>query len=107
MTPASKRGPRGSDPRRGPAPLPGEERTRLERSRRRAAAKLHHPDLGGDPDAFIESMRQVEDPMPVVGRASTLARASRTVRRRGRDAVRGLRQHLPRSFPGSRRYGRL
>lgn len=32
------------------------------RARRRALARRHHPDLGGDPEAFDRAMRSFEQP---------------------------------------------
>lgn len=110
------------DPLRG---LIGGEAAR--RSRRRAVARQHHPDLGGDPAAFDRAMRALEaaEPSPPAGprhRRSTGGSAtnpvatirttsrSRAVRRTitsGTRFVRTLRTRIPRSFPGSRRYGHL
>lgn len=52
-------------------------------SRRRALAKQHHPDRGGDPEAFVRAMRSLETPSTprhdIVIVASTRTRVRRTV----------------------------
>ncbi len=87
------------------------------RARRRAAARLHHPDLGGDPDAFRRAMAAAEAPPPspppspspsrsepvVVLRHHRAVTAAAVVAAGGVRLVGGLRARLPRSFPGSRR----
>lgn len=83
--------------------------------RRRAIAKQHHPDLGGDPETFIAEMQVLAMTEPD-GRP--LGRSNPPVVRARRNRVRlmtltrkrwvmTLRQRLPRPVPGSRRYGRL
>lgn len=86
------------------------------RARRRAIARQHHPDLGGDPERYLAAMRELDAaertgaPRPGHGRTTPL-RVRTTVRsrltRRVRRAVRRLRQRIPRSMPGSRRFGHL
>ncbi|WP_134767930.1 hypothetical protein [Nocardioides sp. 1609] len=94
------------------------EPQREVRARRRALAKQHHPDLGGDPAEFVRAMRGLggsagdDGPAAVAPHTTTVAvsRAVRTVRRvRGSATtlVATARRRLPRSFPGSRRYGHL
>ncbi|VXC02438.1 hypothetical protein [Nocardioides sp. AX2bis] len=84
------------------------------RARRRAAARLHHPDLGGDPDAFRRAMAAAEAPIAsappsrgepvVVLRRHRAISAAAVVAAGGVRLVGGLRARLPRSFPGARRY---
>lgn len=105
-------------------------------ARRRALARLHHPDLGGDAEAFVRAMAAfeaqrstdavvvslVEDVAPVeeiadaasaprmaitVVERSAPRRALRRMARRTSDAAAALRVRLPRRAPGSRRYARL
>ncbi|MGI9009426.1 MAG: hypothetical protein ACR2FU_25090 [Streptosporangiaceae bacterium] len=70
-----------------------------EAGRRREFIRAHHPDLGGDPDAFITGLRSFSTepgPLPkviVVRRRSWLARlaraaAQRALRRRPAPRVR-------------------
>lgn len=102
------------------------------RSLRRAAALRHHPDRGGDPEVFARVMAELDPRRPgaaepdgpgraEAGRAdrasvrppavtvvpSTWARTTGPLRRRGRTVIALVRQRLPRSVPGARRYGRL
>ena len=87
------------------------------RSARRRAARAHHPDLGGDVDAFIAAMAATgpgshppydgaDQPRVEVVR-TTRGRLALVVHRHRRLVVTQLRGRLPRSFPGSRRFGRL
>lgn len=81
------------------------------RARREVARRLH-PDVGGDPDAFVAAMAKI-DGAPDTGhrphlqvRTDRLTRARRTLARAARQAkpVRRLRARLPRAVPGSRRW---
>jgi len=110
-------------PRGGPVD-PG-ARTEWARLRRRAAA-AHHPDRGGDVDAYLSAMAAIDRAFAVPGEATSPTGAStpaashevgavdvvvvRTWRgtrmrlaRRTRHASRMVRGRLPRSFPGARR----
>ncbi len=92
-----------------------------ETRRRREVARRHHPDLGGDPDEFIRAMRAIS---PGIGRSGEpvatnatwtttvvtttgTSRARRRLVSTGRRLAHHVRTRIPRSFPGSRRYGRL
>ncbi|MDR6174907.1 hypothetical protein QE364_000975 [Nocardioides zeae] len=102
------------------------------RALRRAAALRHHPDRGGDPEVFARVMAQLDPRLPraagpdgtgrgEAGRADRTsvrpppvtvvrtgwARSAGPLRRRGRTVLAVVRQRLPRSVPGARRYGRL
>lgn len=102
------------------------------RSLRRAAALRHHPDRGGDPEVFARLMAELDPrrpgaagpagpgraeagradrtsvrPPPVTVVETAWARTTRPLRRRGRTVLALVRQRLPRSVPGARRYGRL
>ncbi|QCW49435.1 hypothetical protein FE634_01615 [Nocardioides dongxiaopingii] len=88
------------------------------RARRRALAKEHHPDVGGDPAEFVRAMRGLggsagdDGPDAVTSGTTTVApsrvaRSARRVRGAGTTLVATVRRRLPRSFPGSRRYGHL
>ena len=98
------------------------ERTRA----RREAAKRLHPDRGGDPAEFDRAMRSFETPPPesvpasepaygpesagrpiVHGHTTRAARVTKALRTTSKTVVADVRRRLPRSFPGSRRYGRL
>ena len=74
-----------------------------ERTARRAVIKAHHPDRGGDPALLVELLAAIDrshgapEPGPDVS-------TSGHGRRRRRQAVRRLRQRLPRHVPGARRY---
>lgn len=87
------------------------EAERHARSLRRAAAKRHHPDLGGDADEFVRVMQGLAagdggwDPLTVT--VTTRSRAARAVRTTSKTVLATVRRRLPRSFPGSRRYGHL
>jgi len=89
------------------APARTAEHTRA----RRAVALRLHPDRGGDQDEFVEALRRVDeayavrppDGVPVHIHRTTRARVLRALR----DALAGLQRSLPRSCPGSRRYGHL
>ncbi|GAB3074933.1 hypothetical protein [Nocardioides zeae] len=102
------------------------------RSLRRAVALRHHPDRGGDPEVFARLMAELDPrrspaagldgpgraeagradrasvrPPPVTVVETAWTRSTGSLRRRGRSVVALVRQRLPRSVPGSRRYGRL
>jgi hypothetical protein len=85
--------------------------TELERRRRRrAVARAHHPDLGGDPEAFILAWQRLEGTAPRQGgdRRTAPARAGATTAgpevtfvRRPRGSARWfawLRPHRDRRF---------
>lgn len=87
----------------GPAPD-------LSPRERRDLLRLHHPDLGGDPEEFVRVLAAIgrlggsEHQVP----AATTAVATDRLgggrwRRRGRRA----RALLPRRAPGARRYGQI
>jgi hypothetical protein len=107
--PGARSAPGGDTPREGQA-------ERDARRRRREIARQHHPDLGGDPEVFIAAMRALQEPdpaaptrpgIPVTVRSTSRSRLARTVRRRATRLLRGTRHRIPRSVPGSRRYGRV
>lgn len=89
------------------------------RSERRRVVKALHPDVGGDPETYLQTMREVDqrhgiapsqatDPPAARPRRSSIAhrlgRARHTARRRSKRAVQNVRARLPRGVPGSRRY---
>lgn len=83
---------------------------------RRAAARKHHPDRGGDAEAFIRALRDIDARFgesdgrggsDVQVRSTVVSRNLRRLRTSGRTTVRRIRSSIPRSWPGSRRYGRL
>ncbi|NNG38519.1 hypothetical protein HJ588_04415 [Flexivirga sp. ID2601S] len=86
--------------------------------RRRVARRLH-PDLGGDPDDYIAAMQALEQrraaAMGVLHGAEGMtvvhttagSRAVRAVTGRARSVTTAVRRHLPRGWPGARRYGQL
>ncbi len=78
------------------------------KSLRRQAAKRYHPDRGGDPAQFIRAMQGLTEvnrsPSVTVESRRPVIRWFGAARRR---FVYQLRQRLPRSWPGSRRYGHL
>ncbi len=91
------------------------------RRERRVVARLHHPDLGGDPEEYVRQLSEV-DHRHGYGRGSTvglgavstergvrvtLRRKRRRVQRRLRSLVRAARGRLPRGVPGRRRYTSL
>lgn len=87
------------------------------RRARRAAARMHHPDLGGDPEVYMAAIQEIErrsgssswtgagreQIFVVPRRFDRIRRLPRTAKR----AVTKVRSTLPRSVPGSRRYGNL
>lgn len=92
---------------------------RHTRSLRRAAAKRHHPDLGGDVGEFIRVMQGLAGDgaapgavpasagTPLTVSVSTRSRVARAVRATSKTVLATVRRRLPRSVPGSRRYGHL
>lgn len=87
------------------------------------AARDHHPDVGGDPEAYLLALAHVDarfgvpgrtrcgsrhlDRVPVEVHRPPLARLRRSLRRRlraTRGHVRQLRARLPRRAPAARRY---
>ncbi|WP_139977346.1 hypothetical protein [Nocardioides litoris] len=81
-------------------PEPDDAAARAARSERRRVARLHHPDLGGDPDDFVEAMRRLDRPRPPQPLAppptaplrvevvrTTRGRFARLLRRRARPIV--------------------
>jgi len=110
-------------PRGGP--VDPTARTEWARQRRRAAA-AHHPDRGGDADAYLSAMGAIDRAFAVPGEATSpigactsadprgagsevvvVVRTWRGTRmrlaRRTRHVARRVRGRLPRSFPGARR----
>lgn len=85
------------------------------RAQRRAVARAHHPDLGGNSADFAAAMSELErsgaDRAPqhpsVEVHASVRAPWLRRTVRHTRRAVRELRSRIPPSVPGSRRYFHL
>jgi hypothetical protein len=90
------------------------------RARRRELVRRHHPDVGGDPDTFVEVLRALDpppaSPAGAVSPASGAPRvpgpsgpprrgrlSARSARRR-RQVLRRWRTRLPRRLPGARRY---
>lgn len=102
----------------GPEPSDPAARAEWARLRRRAAA-THHPDRGGDSEAYLLALAAIDEAFGVVvdsARARSSAvrgqkvevrrtwRGSRMrVARRGRRMMRTLREQLPASFPGAER----
>lgn len=120
--PADPASPTGAD---GPFGLTGGEAERVRRARRRAAARLHHPDLGGDPAVFARVMSELDaagatpptgsttstgtaatNPVVTV-RATRRSPVARLVGATRRQVLHSVRTRIPRSLPGSRRYGHL
>ncbi|GAA3602735.1 hypothetical protein GCM10022223_18130 [Kineosporia mesophila] len=96
-----------------PQAVPRREQWRREQ---RQIARLHHPDVGGDPKRFLRLMRELDQrhgitaagspgtagpdaPVLVVTRTGTAA-----LWRRLRRYERVVRSRLPRRVPGSRRH---
>ena len=84
------------------------------RARRREVARRHHPDLGGDVEAYVRAMAELDGDSPgapaTVGDVVVAVRRRRPLRsaaRRGRRLSRELRRRLPRRVPGARRYATL
>ena len=97
------------------------------RSERRAAARLHHPDVGGDTQEYLRVIAAIDTQYGLgaaASEASPLARAAgraplRTGRltrarrragrafRRARQLTQKIRARLPRRVPGARRYTQL
>lgn len=87
-------------------------------ARRRALIRLHHPDVGGDPDVLTAELaaldrefaaRRTMDPPRVAPMPTPLVHVRptgpvRRLRRSAGKAVARLRTRLPRSVPGSRRW---
>lgn len=91
----------------------------------RAVARRLHPDLGGDPEAYLAALAELEERhaarTPAGSSATTSAgrktcdvpadhprgRARTGVRLRARRLVRRARGRLPRRIPGARRYARI
>lgn len=86
-----------------------ETRTADWRAARRAVARRLHPDVGGDPAAYLAAMAAVDRRFgPDVTTGRTRSTASRLLNpRRIRRTVRQLRTKLPRRVPGARRYADL
>lgn len=90
-----------------------EQRAAWDRARV-LAARRHHPDLGGDPTAYLEAMAEVDSRYtpraePGTGRVemhrsrSAAARLARAAVR-GRRSLRRLQGTLPRRLRPGRRY---
>lgn len=75
-----------------------------ERTARRAVIKAHHPDRGGDAARFVELLAAIDRTYDDAPGPARDGRPSGHGRRRRRQAVRRLRQRLPRHVPGARRY---
>ncbi|WP_374970663.1 hypothetical protein [Terrabacter sp. BE26] len=104
-------------PRGGP--VDPAARTEWARLRRQAAA-AHHPDRGGDVDAYLSALAAIDRAFAVPGESTApigspsaaapvvvVARTWRGTRmrlaRRTRHVSGSVRGRLPRSFPGARR----
>jgi len=99
---------------------PGIDRAAWQRARR-AVARRHHPDLGGDLATYLRLLAEVDRRHGFTHRAGsrpahvTLDRRRRALVRRSLRArvqdvhrlVRALRGRLPRGVPGRRRYTSL
>lgn len=79
----------------------------------REVAREHHPDVGGDPDVYLEKMRELDERFASSVRPSgsdgrrwriRLGRRMRRGRRRVGKRARRARNRLPKGVPGSRRY---
>lgn len=98
---------------------PGDPAARAEwaRLRRRAAAR-HHPDRGGDSEAYLSALAAIDRDFGIRGDSAggpggaSPARQKVEVRRtwrgsrmriarRGRRVMRAMRKRLPGSFPGA------
>ena len=84
------------------------------RAERRALIRLHHPDAGGDPEAFARLLAAVDTPVGSEHHPRSVAPTVFTGRlgggrwrRLGRRAVTRVRVTLPRRLPGSRRYAQI
>lgn len=87
---------------------PDEQRDEQASARREAAKRLH-PDRGGDPVEFDRVMKSFETADRTVAevRVRRTGGAIKALRTTSKAVVADVRRRLPRSFPGSRRYGRL
>lgn len=89
------------------------------RRARRGVARTHHPDVGGDVEAYLAKMAEVDRRYGVDGRSRSAARPTpartanmlhrldhlrQRARRRSKQSLRSFRSRLPRKVPGSRRY---
>jgi hypothetical protein len=103
-----------------PGPEPSDPAARAEWARlRRRAAATHHPDRGGDSEAYLLALAAIDEAFGVLGDSAGPPRSAfrsqevevrRTwrgsrmrVARRGRRMMRTLRRQLPASFPGAER----
>jgi len=96
------------------------------RADRRRAARIHHPDVGGDAQEYLRVIAAIDaqyglcadpggdPPGPTTARTTTRSGRSSTTRRtvrrwvrRTRRLTRTLQTWLPRSIPGARRYTEL
>lgn len=68
----------------------GSGRDASSRSVRRAFVKLHHPDRGGDHEAFVEGMARLEGRGAPGGRRGVAPRPARVVFVRRRHGLGGL-----------------
>lgn len=80
------------------------------RQARRDVARRHHPDVGGDPEEYVRLMMEVDRRLGPSAKLADQAQPWRLLRvlsrsrRRIKVTTRAVRGHLPRSWPGSRRY---
>ena len=104
-------------PARQNGPVTSADDAAWRAARRRVARELH-PDLGGDADAYLAALAEVDaahgrradgSPAapPVTVLVSRRRKALRVVLRGARDASRVVRRRLPPGTPGARRYSDL
>lgn len=98
--------------------MPQDDHVDQWRRERRRAARVHHPDVGGDLDEYLRVTSEIDARWGLVDRATTPATTTTgvtgratTLRRRVRGAGRGarrvgraVRSQLPRGVPGARRW---
>jgi len=85
------------------------------RAERRAAARRHHPDLGGDTQEYLSVMAEIDRRhgagavrlLVADDHRSRAVRRLRATARRARAASRTARTRLPRWAPGARRYTQI
>ncbi|MGV8973462.1 MAG: hypothetical protein ACOH10_14155 [Rhodoglobus sp.] len=99
------------------------------RTERRRAARIHHPDVGGDTEDYLRAIAAIaaidaryglcvdpggRPPGPTHARTTSRTDLTTTIRRtvrrwvrRSRRLTRTLPTRLPRSMPGARRYTTL
>jgi len=80
------------------------------RQARRDVARRHHPDVGGDPEEYVRLMTEVDRRFGPSAKPAGQAQPRRLLRLLSRSRLRikgttrAVRSHIPRSWPGSRRY---